>query len=89
MSTYEGRNASSLGDVCLGSQQGVIGIGAEEGGLEGDPPQPPGPPQLQQGLLAGRQRQHGLHQRPVHCIHAVMTPAHSQEHADKAQEVST
>ncbi len=64
--TYKGRNASSLGNLCLGFQQGLVGIGAVEGSLEGHPPQAPGSPQLQQGLLAGSQRQHGLYKRPAH-----------------------
>lgn len=63
--TYKGRNASSFGNLCLGFQQGLVGIGAVEGSLEGHPPEAPGSPQLKQGLLAGSQCQHAMYKWPA------------------------
>ena len=63
--TYQGGDTSSLGNFCLGLAQDLVGVRAVEWGLESNPAQAPGPPQLQQGLLAAHQGQHGLHKGPA------------------------
>lgn len=66
--TYESSDASSLGYLRFGLADDFVGCRAVEGGFEGNAAQPSGAPQLQEGLLAAHQCQHGLHKRPA--VHA-------------------
>ena len=66
--TKERWDPARLGNLCFGVQESLVGVGAVERGLEGNAPQAPRPPQLQQGLLADYQRQHCMYKGPAHTM---------------------
>ena len=70
--TNEGWHPSRLGNLCFGVQQSPVGIGAVKRGLEGNAPQPSGPPQLQQGLLADGEGEHRMYKGSAQHVRQLM-----------------